>query len=134
MSDETDANDHEREKILSRNVYKIDNQCEELLRITEKIADIGLDKLSNDIDNLIKEIRRNTRDIQNRFEYTTWKERQYFITNDKDDYVMKCYTVFLNIPIFENIGVADVKRIVTEGIGEIGSGCELYRVDDRSSQ
>ena len=79
MSDETDSYDHEREKLLARNVHEIRTACNDLSRLSENIRDIGLDKLSDSIDIIWNKIRKNTTDIQDRYEYVyKAKETKHF--------------------------------------------------------
>ncbi len=134
MTDETDANDHEREKILSRNVYKIIDECEKLSNYEEKLRDVGLGSIADVIQDCNTRIWKNVDEIKNRFEYTIWKERKHFTTNDDNNMVSKRYLVLMNVPVSYKIEVSDIKQIINIGISEIRNDIELDRIIDQSSQ
>lgn len=84
MTDETDSRDHKREKVLASNMFNIHMACNKLLDLSEKIEDIGLDKLSADINIIELEIMKNVREIQDRYEYVyKVKESKHFTVVDE---------------------------------------------------
>ena len=77
MSDESDSYDHEKEKLLSENIYQILRQREDLLTLVDKLRDVGLDSMADKFEKIGNEIYKNSDEIRNRFVYCMEREKVF---------------------------------------------------------